>query len=186
MTRKQEQREKITAILAEYVLREGLAETSTRQLAAAAGVSNRMLLYYFEDKSEVMQLTLMAFAANLGALLGKTLKEDACLSPADMFAETSKLLQGKRLQPYMALWMDVMAHAGRGQAPYQEIAADIAAHFLAWIEQRLATEDSKERRAQAAMIFAMVDGSYLLSSCTASALTKSAQGQMAALLKQAD
>eukprot|EP00435_Cladocopium_sp_Y103_P077319 s1_g1058.t1 len=182
MTRKQEQREKITADLAEYVLREGLAETSTRQLAAAAGVSNRMLLYYFEDKSEVMQLTLMAFAANLGALLGKTLKEDAQLSPGDMFAETSKLLQGKRLQPYMALWMEVMARAGRGQAPYYQIAGDIAAHFLAWIEQRLSTEDPKERKAQAAMIFAMVDGSYLLSSCTPTATNRAARDAMQALL----
>ncbi len=182
MTRKQEQREQITAVLAGHLVREGLGETSTRQLAAAAGVSNRMLLYYFEDKSEVMRLTLMNFAANLAELLGKSLKDDARLSPSEMFAETSKLLQGKRLQPHLALWMDVMALAGRGQAPYQEIAADIAAHFLDWIEKRLATKDPKERKAQAAMIFAMVDGSYLLSQCTAPGTSRAACEAMQALL----
>ncbi len=182
MTRKSDQRDKIIAVLAEYIVREGLAATSTRQLAAAAGVSNRMLLYYFDDKSEVMRLTLMRYAANLDVELGKTLKEDAALSPSEMFSRTAKLMQGKRLQPHMAVWLEVMALAGRGQEPYQQVAAAIAGHFLHWIEKRLAPAPPKQRKAQAAVVFAMVDGVFLLSNCTPPTVSRTVAKEMQALL----
>jgi AcrR family transcriptional regulator len=45
MSTRDEQRDKVVERLAGHLLEHGLARTSLRQLAAAAGVSDRMLLY---------------------------------------------------------------------------------------------------------------------------------------------
>ena len=56
MTIREEQRRRVTERLAGHLLATGLSRTSVRQLAAAAaaGVSYRMLLYDFKDKTEVI------------------------------------------------------------------------------------------------------------------------------------
>jgi len=48
------QRQVVTERLAGHLLASGLSRTSVRQLAAAAQVSDRMLLYYFRDKAEAL------------------------------------------------------------------------------------------------------------------------------------
>ena len=54
MTVRETQRAEATEAIADHLLKEGLARTGVRQLAAAAGISDRMLLYYFKNKDEVM------------------------------------------------------------------------------------------------------------------------------------
>ncbi|MFY8208820.1 MAG: TetR/AcrR family transcriptional regulator, partial [Caulobacter sp.] len=49
MNVRDEQRARVIAVLADHLLATGLSQASLRQLAAAAGVSDRMLLYYFAD-----------------------------------------------------------------------------------------------------------------------------------------
>ena len=46
MTTREEQRQLVIERLSRHLLDVGLAQASLRQLAAAAGVSDRMLLYY--------------------------------------------------------------------------------------------------------------------------------------------
>ena len=50
MTRTPMTRENLLPLLAAYVLEHGLAGLSLRPLAAAAGTSDRMLLYHFASK----------------------------------------------------------------------------------------------------------------------------------------
>jgi AcrR family transcriptional regulator len=67
--RKTEQRERVLALLAEHLLQTGLAKTSLRQLAAAAEVSDRMLIYYFGSKAEVLSATTELLAARIVAFI---------------------------------------------------------------------------------------------------------------------
>ncbi|MEO1338600.1 MAG: TetR/AcrR family transcriptional regulator [Myxococcota bacterium] len=182
-TRREHQRASLITTLADYVLSVGLSETSLRQLADAGGVSNRMLLYYFEDKSEIIRLVLMQIAAELAQKLGSTLTDDAPQSPRDAFLILAKLAQGKELRPHMMVWVEAAAAASRGQEPFTEIAAAISKSFIVWMEERLSTPDPKERKADAAMILAMVDGLTVLSTCVPASQVRSAQNKMAATLK---
>ena len=54
MTKPDSRRTEIVERLADHVLAHGLSASSLRPLAKAAGTSDRMLLYYFADKSEMM------------------------------------------------------------------------------------------------------------------------------------
>ena len=47
-------RETLLPLLAAYVLENGLADVSLRPLAKAAGTSDRMLLYHFGSKEELV------------------------------------------------------------------------------------------------------------------------------------
>ena len=57
-----ERRSVIVDRLADHVLAHGLVSASLRPLAKAAGTSDRMLLYYFADKSELLAATLQRIA----------------------------------------------------------------------------------------------------------------------------
>ena len=64
--------------MADHLLAAGLTGVNLRALAAAAGTSDRMLLYYFTDKDELLAATLACIAARL------TAKLDAAVTAGDL------------------------------------------------------------------------------------------------------
>jgi AcrR family transcriptional regulator len=165
MVSKEQQRQRATALIAEHLLAAGLSETSLRQLAGAAQVSDRMLLYYFTDKADVILSALSHVVGAMTALLASAIPENANLSPKDLIAKALGVTQGGAMRPYMRLWIEIVAAAARGEQPYKSVSSQIALGFLAWIESRLTGEESDAKRATAAMVFAIIDGIALLDVC---------------------
>ncbi len=62
-------REEIIELIADHLLAEGLGAATLRPMAEAAGTSDRMLLYYFADKGELLTATLTRVAARMVSLL---------------------------------------------------------------------------------------------------------------------
>ena len=79
MSVKEQQREKVVMLLAEHLLATGLSQTSLRQLARAAGVSDRMLPYYFPDKSAVISAAIERVAGSLASALAELVPEGETL-----------------------------------------------------------------------------------------------------------
>src|SRR5580693_6683546 len=69
MSIRDERREAAIERMADHLLLEGLGAATLRPLAAAAGTSDRMLLYYFSDKDELLSATLQRLAARMTAQL---------------------------------------------------------------------------------------------------------------------
>ncbi|MCA6224210.1 MAG: TetR family transcriptional regulator [Phenylobacterium sp.] len=156
------QRQVVTERLAGHLLASGLARTSVRQLAAAAGISDRMLLYYFRDKAEALGEAMGHVAAQLGGRLEAALPAGARRPPERLLAEAARIATDPEVRPFMALWMEVIAAAARGEAPFAGIARQVTAGFLSWIETRLDIEDAERRAATAGLILAAIDGLALL------------------------
>ena len=74
-----ERREAAIERMADHLLLEGMSAASLRPLAAAAGTSDRMLLYYFADKDELVAATLDRVAARLTAMLDAAIPAGARL-----------------------------------------------------------------------------------------------------------
>jgi AcrR family transcriptional regulator len=165
MGSKEDQRERAIRLLAATLLEKGLAETSLRQLAKAAGVSDRMILYYFKDKADILASTLSRIALEMTVLLTDAIPENANLPPVDFIAAATAVTQAPVMRPYMRLWIEIIAVAARGEQPYSAVANQVTTGFLGWIETRLAGEASETKRATAAMIFAMIDGLAILDMC---------------------
>lgn len=178
-----EQRDRVVQALAEHLLRTGLGQASLRQLAAAAGVSDRMLLYYFTDKTEVLALATTRLAGDMALRLAAALPEGERLSQTALTAKAARLVLDDAFRPFMRLWIEMVAAAARGEAPFADIARQIGEGFLAWLEARLDPATTRDPAGTAAAILALLDGLALLEVCVGAARTRQA---VEALERQAE
>lgn len=174
MAPRDDQRARATGLMAAHLLHSGLAATSLRQLAAAAGVSDRMLLYYFADKAEALTAAMEQIAADIGAQLIDAIPPGPALPPAALIAAAARITTAPGMKPYMRLWIEVVAASARGEAPFPAIARQIATGFRLWIEARLDPSGLADPVGTAALILATVDGLALLDVCSEDGITERA------------
>lgn len=162
MTRNDDRRAAILERLADHMLARGLSASSLRPLAKAAGTSDRMLLYYFADKDELVAATLEVVAARLTALLaartGAPLPYDALL------AKLVETLLDDALWPYMRLWLELASMAAGGDPLAKRVGEQLGRGFLAWDMAQLDCPDPAMRMAQAARLLLTIEGLVLLKS----------------------
>jgi AcrR family transcriptional regulator len=148
--------------IADHMLTHGLADSSLRALAQTAGTSDRMLLYYFAGKDDIVASALSTIAARLGAILHGALG-GPCSADADtVLAEMAGIIRGVAVRPYMRLWLEVTILSSRGEEPYRSVAGKIADNFVALVAGRLAIDDEAARMATAARVIATLDGLVVL------------------------
>jgi len=162
MSIRDERREAAIERMADHLLSEGLAGASLRPLAAAAGTSDRMLLYYFTDKDELLAATLARVAERMTASLNQVLPPGARRPFDDLLAEVWAALGSESVRPFMHLWLELAAGATRALEPHRAIAGGIADGFLAWVESRLDVEPEGGRSRSAALLLATIEGLLVL------------------------
>ena len=147
MAKTDDRRDVILDQLADYVLAHGLGASSLRPLAKAAGLSDRMLLYYFKDKNELIEATLARIVARLTAHLNARRLGD--LLPLDALAhELLAILTAPDLWPYMCVWLEIAALAARGDPFYRRVGGQIGAGFLDWGSAHLTSATPEDRTAE--------------------------------------
>ena len=161
VTNSDDRRSVILDQLADFVLAEGLSAASLRPLAHAADTSDRMLLYYFKDKAEIISATLERVSDRLVAILNEATHEEL-LSFDDLRAHLQDIVLNDSFWPFMALWLEVVALAARNNPLYREIGERLGRGFLTWIESQLVYQNPEQHRGEAARLFAMIEGFVLL------------------------
>jgi AcrR family transcriptional regulator len=155
-------REAAIEAMADFLLREGMEAARLRSLAAAAGTSDRMLLYYFTDTGEAVAAALERLAARLPPLLSAALPPEARLPPGALLRRVFELMTSPALRPLTLLWNEMAAGAGRHRQPHRAVATGIGDGYVAWLMGHLAIEDASERSGMAALLLATIDGLLLL------------------------
>ena len=158
-----DRREAAIERMADHVLAEGLRAATLRSLAAAAGTSDRMLLYYFADKDELLTATLDRVAERMVVELDKAIPARSQQSFDALLNQAWAALASESLRPFMPLWLDLAAGAARGVQPHREIAGRIADGFLSWVTIRLLPEEDGRPSPVAPLFLAVIEGLYLLS-----------------------
>ena len=181
MVSREQGRRMVQGALAAHLLATGLSQTSLRQLAKAARVSDRMLLYYYADKAEALSAAMAAVAAQLAAQLAAAMPGDALLAPRELVAAAAQFTVRPETRPVMRLWIEVVAAAARGEAPFPQLAWEIAAGFIGWAEARLDPAGLSDPRATAAGIIALIDGLAVVAVCADETLVQRAADQLADL-----
>ncbi len=163
MVKSDERRDALIDKLADHVLDHGLSASSLRPLAKAAGISDRMLLYYFKDKAEVIAAVLERIAARLVTMLSQHRAPTPL--PVDLLrGELLAILFDDALWPYMRIWLEVASLSARGDPLYRAIGAQIGRGFLAWGAAQLDSATPAARTVDAAALMVVIEGALVLKS----------------------
>ncbi|MBX3705201.1 MAG: TetR/AcrR family transcriptional regulator [Pseudomonadales bacterium] len=150
-------REGIILAVAGHLVREGFANSGIRALADSAGISDRMLMYYFESKDALIASALMVLARNMSAGLDLVLPRR--VFPAARIVEA--LVQAAEHEDQKAvlrLWFEIVGLAIRGQEPYRSTVSEILAEWESWIADRL----RPGQKQQAGALLAQIEGQLML------------------------
>jgi AcrR family transcriptional regulator len=149
-------------LLANHVLQHGLAASSLRTLAKAAGTSDRMLLYYFKDKPEIIAATVEVIAARM------VLRMNEMVSPQPMPIEPllqhlAAVISQHEFRPFMRLWLEIASLAAHGDPFYAQVGEVIGRGFLTWGAAQLA-DDGENHARDSAKLLIMIEGIVFLNS----------------------
>ncbi len=148
--------------LTDHVLACGLRSASLRPLAKAAGTSDRMLLYYFADKAELLGTVLESVAARMTAALAQHIAPEL-LPLAELEARLVTVLLDDQFWPYMALWLEIASLSARGDPLMRDIGNRIGQGFLMWGAMQL--DSAAEHRVNDALrLMIGIEGRVLLRS----------------------
>lgn len=147
--------------MAGHVLRHGLSDASLRPLAKAAGTSDRMLIYHFGNKDALIGALLEYLAQAYSDALDEALPTERAGSPAECLRLIAAATRTPEFAPYLALWWQIVAEAGRGNETYRASARDIMHKLLAWLEGFLPA-NAGDPAGIAEQILTMVEGAQML------------------------
>lgn len=150
----------LSEVLADYVLANGLQQSSLRDLAKAVSTSDRMLLHYFENKEELMTEVMVRIAERLIALLETA--RLANIPPHKLIATLSAMMDAPELQPYLNITVELVAQAGSSGSYYKPMTDQIFDIFYDWIRKTIAVPVESLRDQQAAFVFAVIEGFAVL------------------------
>jgi AcrR family transcriptional regulator len=149
--------------LTDYVLAEGLSAASLRPLAKAAGTSDRMLLYYFKDKTAIIAAVLQQISERLVGMLGARMAAEPL--PLDVLRRNiANTIFVDEFWPYMRIWLEVASCAAMGDPFYRTVGGQIGRGFFEWGKIQLASEDETQRDSDAARLLVSIEGMLFLKS----------------------
>jgi AcrR family transcriptional regulator len=172
MSIREKRRAEALGHIARHLLDQGLPGSSLRSLAAAAGVSDRMLLYYFADKHEMLTAALGVLAMEMASVLDEAVPQAPRRSFSALLRDIRTAMQGPVLRPYMRLWLEIASRAAANEPPFRLVAGRIADGFAAWISSRLDATAPNE----AALLLAAVEGLAVLDAVDRANLADAATG----------
>lgn len=143
--------------VAMHLVQKGFGASGIRALAESAGISDRMLIYYFGTKDNLIAEALMVLADGMSAGLDALLPERP--TSATQIVDTLVAAAGSEDQKaVLRLWFEIIGLAIRGQEPYRTAAEHILDNWEQWLRSRLRPEQ-KER---AASLLAQIEGQLML------------------------
>jgi AcrR family transcriptional regulator len=155
--KRQEQRERVLAIAVELVLEVGLGQLTFRTLARRADTSDRMLLYYFADKRELVMAILEVLSQRFRDLL-VDVTDAGPTSPRLLLLRTAQIFDAPAAQPLALVWLELTALAHREPEIYRPAAERILAEWRRWLDSRLAISDKRTRAATVDALLTICDG----------------------------
>lgn len=136
MPRSKPDKQALLADLAVHVLNNGLNDASLRPMAAAAGTSDRMLIYHFGSKDALIAELLEFLASQMAAGLDHALPEERFASEQRLIETIVQLMRSAEFAPYTRVWLEIVAVAAKGTSAHRDAGHAIILIFLEWLAKR--------------------------------------------------
>ena len=155
-------KETLLPALAGHVLANGLGAASLRPLAKAAGTSDRMLVYHFGNKDDLIEEVLEYIADIYSGALDAAMGQERAGTRAEVIARVLDTMRNPAMQPFLALWWEIVAGAARGAQSYEDAAQRMMARLLDWLEEQM-PEGDPDPRGGARYLLTLTEGAQMLS-----------------------
>ena len=153
-------KEEILAGALETAAADGLSQLSFGRVAKHLGINDRIVVYYFPTKDDLITNVMLAMGGDLQAALGQ-----AFAGPAtDHLALTKAawpILTAPESEKVFALFFEANGLAAAGREPYRSLVTGIIAAWVEWLVEFLEGTE-QERRTEAEAAIALIDGLLLL------------------------
>lgn len=153
-------RAEIVSKLADHVVRAGLGDIGLRRLARVAGTSDRMLLYYFRNKDELLMAILLEIGEGLAETVGERVGSEP-LPPAEALTRLWDVLKGEGFADQLRLWLDLSSRASRGDPVFGTIVESVRDRWVEWTSRLLDVPEA-DKPALALLLMATIDGQVVL------------------------
>jgi AcrR family transcriptional regulator len=147
--------------MAAHVLKQGLNDASLRPLARAAGTSDRMLIYHFGSKDQLIAALLVHLARDFERLLSALMMGDRFASADDAVTRLVAAQTRPEVIDYVRVWLEIVAAAARGGRAHRDTGGVILAGLTNWLADRLPL-DTPDPQAAARALIARIEGELVL------------------------
>lgn len=144
-----------------HVLQHGIAEASLRPLARAAGTSDRMLIYHFGSKPQLIGELLIALGDMFGQVLDTQFAPQRATTRRACLTEIARITRSPEMRPMMRIWMQVLAASAAGETDYLATGGVIVERLLGWVEAQLPPNDP-DPVCTARTMLVLVEGAVVL------------------------
>ena len=138
-------RQEIIQAAAVHLIEHGLHDSGLRAIARSAGLSDRMIMYYFATKEELVSEALVLIGESLADGMGAAVPNGNATAKQILDALT-ETLQSDDVQAIMRLWFEIIGLAMRGQQPYLRTAALLLERSEAQIRDKLRSDQKHRAR----------------------------------------
>lgn len=146
--------------VANYIIENGIKSSSLRNIAEAISTSNRMLLHYFEDKEELMTVTLEYITNNFLEIIEGARTEK--MSFNNLMPYLYHALKMEEIRPYTKLCLELISLSAKKEEPYYSIARKIGEIFSNWIENAMEIAQNEDKEEKLALALVIIEGFVVL------------------------
>ncbi len=155
-------REELLAGALDATREEGLSRLTYGRLAKRIGVSDRVIVYYFPSKDDLIGAVLVAVAADLQEALAAVVP-DGIGRHVDLVKRAWPVLSSPDHERVFALFFEATALAAAGHRPYDTVVPELVEAWIEWAASMFdGSVDDHTRRAEAEAAIALVDGLLLI------------------------
>ena len=139
---------------------EGLSQLTFGRLAKRMGISDRVIVYYFPSKDDLVGEVLYAMGTQLQQTLMATFSSPAA-DHVELLRWAWPILARPEADPVFALFFEASGLAATGREPYASLVPQLVEAWIAWASGVIRGTPAR-RRAEAEVAIAMFDGLLLL------------------------
>ena len=139
---------------------DGLSQLTFGRLAKRLGISDRIVVYYFPTKDELIAEVLYAMGAQLQETLAPTFSYPAA-DHLELLRTAWPVLAHPDADPIFALFFEAGGLAATGREPYRTLVPQLVEAWIDWAGE-FVSGTPERRRNEAEAAIAVLDGLLLL------------------------
>ncbi len=138
----------------------GLSQLTYGRVAKRLGINDRVVVYYFPSKEELVAEVLVTVGLQLQATLAPAFERPAA-DHLELARRTWPFVSTPDSDPVFTLFFEANGLAAAGRAPFDEVVAQLVEAWITWAAEHIDATPAK-RRAEAEAAIALIDGLVLL------------------------